>query len=436
MQLTPWITDLQNYPYEQAMTTFAAAVGCGILIGIERERHNTANDRPAFAGFRTYVLVTLMGAMTFLFGMAVGIAGFLFVSGIALISQLKNTPSDPGITSEVALTISFLIGAMCVWQPAIATSSSVIVTGFLLSKNSLNNFASRWLTSAEVRDGTILLALALIALPLMPNHPYWGTVLNPYVILRLLVLILGIQALAHLAKRLLSLRQATLLSGLASGFVSSTATIASLGLSVRTKQASEKVGAAGALMSCVATLLQLAVIALGVGLAWLKVLALPIMVGSLIGAVWAWWLIKSDKNFATTTEADTIKTVSEQDNRMFSLKEAALVAVALTLIQVLIYGLGQWIGDKGVMAGTLLASLFELHAAMAAVFLQGDPVLSLSNTLFISLLLGMAVHTISKSVNAVLTGGWGYARYLIPALWVQMFGFSGGVLVLMFWGGV
>lgn len=158
MQLTPWITDLQNYPYEQAMTTFAAAVGCGILIGIERERHNTANDRPAFAGFRTYVLVTLMGAMTFLFGMAVGIAGFLFVSGIALISQLKNTPSDPGITSEVALTISFLIGAMCVWQPAIATSSSVIVTGFLLSKNSLNNFASRW-TSAEVRDGTIYLPL-------------------------------------------------------------------------------------------------------------------------------------------------------------------------------------------------------------------------------------------------------------------------------------
>lgn len=436
MPTATWIAELQGYPYEQAMTAFATAIGCGILIGIERERHNASGGRPAFAGFRTYVLVSLMGAMSFLFGTAVGMAGFAFVSGIALISHLKNTPDEPGITSEVALVLSFLIGALCVWQPSIATSSAVVVTGFLLSKSSLNNFASRWLTTAEMRDGTILLALALIALPLMPNQPYWGTVLNPYVILRLLVLILAIQSLAHLAKRLLSLRQATLLSGLASGFVSSTATIASLGLTVRTGQTTAKAAAAGALMSCVATLLQLLVIAMGANVAWLQVLLAPIGVGSAIGMAGAWWLIKSDKRLSTPTDASAQVSVSAQDDRMFSLRAAALVALALTMIQVLIYGLGQWVGDKGVMAGTLLASLFELHAAMAAVFLQGAPVMSLGNILFMALILGMAVHTLSKSVNAVLTGGWGYGRYLIPMLWIQTLGFIGVVLALMAWGGV
>lgn len=49
-----------------------------------------------------------------------------------------------------------------------------------------------------------LLALLLIALPLVPNKPFWGPVLNPHVILKLLTLILFVQALAHIAKRLLS----------------------------------------------------------------------------------------------------------------------------------------------------------------------------------------------------------------------------------------
>ena len=64
----------------------------------------------------------------------------------------------------------------------------------------------------------------------------WGTVLNPYVILKLLIMILGVQS-AHIAKRLLPNNKALMLSSLASGFVSSTATIASLGMeSVQAKQ--------------------------------------------------------------------------------------------------------------------------------------------------------------------------------------------------------
>ncbi|MFW2177610.1 MULTISPECIES: MgtC/SapB family protein [unclassified Moraxella] len=447
---TSWIADLPTYPYQQIITIFATAVGCGMLIGIERERHNTARGKPSFAGFRTYVLMSLMGAMSFLFGVATGIVGLMFASGVALVSQSKNTHESPGITSEVALVMSFLIGALCVWQPLVATSSAVIVTGFLLSKSSLDNFASRWLTEAEMRDGTMLLALALVALPLMPNKPYWGTVLNPYVTVRLLILILAVQAVAHLAKRLLSLRHAMSLSSLASGFVSSTATVASLGLQVRTGMASPKVNAGGALISCVATLIQFIIIASGTNMAWLKVVILPVIVGSIVGAVWGLWLLKSPKNInhpptptaspnVTELTADNAQTattpmVNDKNNRMFSLKEAGLVAVALTLIQVMIYGLGQLLGDTGLMAGTLLASIFEIHAAMAAVFVQGSPLLSFSNALMISFLLGMTVHSIAKSVNAVLTGGWQYARYFMAGLWVQTLVFNGILVALMVWG--
>ena len=103
--------------------------------------------------------------------------------------------------------------------------------------------------------------------------------LNPYVILKLLVLILIVQSMAHVAKRILSNDKALILSALASGFVSSTATIASLGMQVRSREATAKVNAGAALMSCVATLLQLLLIVSGVSLMWFKLLLSQVWLG-------------------------------------------------------------------------------------------------------------------------------------------------------------
>ena len=49
----------------------------------------------------------------------------------------------------------------------------------------------------------------------------------------------------------------------------------------------------------------------------------------------------------------------QEDSRMFSLKEAVIIADTLSLIQTGIYGLELWLGDAGLLVGTLLASLFE-----------------------------------------------------------------------------
>src|SRR5690606_41657603 len=64
-----------------------------------------------------------------------------------------------------------------------------------------------------------------------------------------------------------------------SGFVSSTATIASLGMQVRSGRASAKLNAGAGLISCIATLLQLLLIVLGVSVEWFKFLLIPSLVG-------------------------------------------------------------------------------------------------------------------------------------------------------------
>lgn len=406
----PMTMSLQTASFEEFITIIAAALGCGLLIGLERERSKLKHEYKTFAGFRSFAISSLLGAICFLFGTEIGIVGALLIGAISIVS-LKNQPNDPGVTTELAFIMTYFIGALCIWNISLAAGLAVIMTIILLAKQSMHGIASQWITESELRDGIFLLALLLIALPLVPNKPFWGPVLNPHVILKLLTLILFVQALAHIAKRLLSSKNALLLSSLASGFVSSTATIASLGLEVRSGRANAKTNAGAALMSCVSTLVQTLIIVVGISLAWFKLIIFPTLIALAFLAVWAFIILRKAEPRSTTTP--------ELDSRMFSLKEAIIIAGTLTLIQAGVYGLSLYLGDAGLIAGTLLAFLFEIHAAIAAVIVQGEPN-NAHTSLLIAFMSGFAVHAIAKSINSAISGGMRYALAFIPAQILHM----------------
>ncbi|UGQ27393.1 MgtC/SapB family protein [Acinetobacter calcoaceticus] len=406
----PMTMSLQTTSFEEFITVIAAALGCGLLIGLERERSKLKHEYKTFAGFRSFAISALLGAICFLFGTPMGIVGALIIGAISIVS-LKNQPNDPGVTTELAFIMTYFIGALCIWNISLAASLAVIMTAILIAKQSMHGIASQWITEAELRDGIFLLALLLIALPLVPNKPFWGPVLNPNVILKLLTLILFVQALAHIAKRLLSSKNALLLSSLASGFVSSTAAIASLGLEVRSGRANATTNAGAALMSCVSTLIQTLIIVIGISFAWFKLIIFPAIIAVVVLVVWAFILLR---------KAEPSTTLPELDSRMFSLKEAIIIAGTLTLIQAGVYGLSISLGDAGLIAGTLLASLFEIHAAIAAVIVQGEPDSAHMSPLLIAFMGGFAVHAIAKSINSAISGGLTYALAFVPAQLIHM----------------
>lgn len=403
--------------YHDLFTIIAAALGCGLLIGLERERSKQRENQRSFAGLRSFAICSIFGAVCFLFGPYFGIVGAL-ITGAVLAYSIKNQTDDPGVTTEIAFILTYFIGGMCLWNIPFAAGLSVILTILLMTKHSMHGIAGKWITESEFRDGIFLLALLLIALPLTPNKPLWGSVLNPYVILKLLTLILAVQAMAHIAKRLLSTKNALLLSSLASGFVSSTATVASLGLEVRNGRADAKANAGAALMSCVATLLQLMIIVIGVSISWFKVIVLPSLLAITVLVIFALWLMRNTQ---------PIEANKSTDSRMFSLKEAAIIAGSLTLIQAGVYGLNLLLGDAGLIAGTLLASLFEIHGALATIVIQGEP----SNAvLSLAFLLGLAAHAVAKSINALISGGGRYALVFAPIQILHMLIF----IVIFIWG--
>lgn len=154
----------------------------------------------------------------------------------------------------------------------------------------------------------------------------------------------------------------------------------------------------------------------GVSVLWLKTIIAPALIAALILAGCAYWLLK---------DAAPAEQSLQADSRMFSLKEAAIIAGTLTVIQAGVYGLNLWLGDAGLIAGTLLASLFEIHAAMATVVMQGAPA---ENGVFYAFILGLAAHAVAKSVNAALTGGLKFALAFAP---IQIFHMA--VLIALLW---
>lgn len=406
---------LQSLSFQELLTIMLSALGCGLLIGLERERHKNNNHEQSFAGLRSFTITALLGASCFLLHLYIGVIGTVAVS-LFCVYSLFQQKQDIGSTTELAFLMTYIIGAICVWNIPLAAGMAVLLTIILMGKQTLHQFAGKTIQSYELRDGLLLLALILIALPVMPNKPLWGAVLNPYIILKLLILILIVQSMAHVAKRILSNDKALILSALASGFVSSTATIASLGMQVRSGQASAKLNAGAGLISCIATLLQLLLIVLGVSVEWFKFLLIPSLVGIGILCIAAGFLIYRTPQADDST---TINEIQEIDSRMFSIKEAVIIAVSLTLIQAGIYGANLLLGDSGLILGTFLASLFEVHAAVAGVVIQGNPH---NLTLIYAVMIGLAAHAVSKSINSFVTGGWKFFLYFAPSQTLHMLG--------------
>ena len=390
--------------FSTAMAVLASALGCGLLMGIERERRKGDGPFRALAGVRSFALASLSGAAAALIGSTalVAVVG-VFIAALAVTAYARDDSGDPGVTTEIALLLAYLIGVLCAGDQLLAAALAVAATGLLAARDSLHQFARDWLQPGEVRSGLVLAALFLLVAPLVPDAPLWQGLFNPWVVMRLLLVLLVIQSLAHVGRRLLQARQAMALSALASGFVSSTATIASLGMEVR-EGAAVRPQAGAAVLSCVATMAQIVVVAAAVQPLWLATLWLPALAGALVAGAWGWWSVRGVP--AGPDDGVAARPLLPPDTAMFKLRDAALIAALLTAVQVGVHLLTRWQGDAGMLAGALLAALADVHAAAAAL-----------------------PHAGSKSAVALASGGWRYALAVAPGVLAHTLAFV-GVLAL------
>ncbi|MDR7295060.1 uncharacterized membrane protein (DUF4010 family) [Pelomonas aquatica] len=393
----------------------AAALGSGLLIGLERERHKRRGTHREPAGLRTFTLAAMSGAVAQALDVP-GLApvGALAITALAAMAYLRSRGPGRGLTTEVALLVTYLIGALCVTAPLLGSPAAIVMTALLAARTRLHRFATQVLREEELHDGLLLGALALVVLPLMPQEPLpWLAGMKAHSLLGLMLLLLVLQAVGHVALRLAGPQAGLALSGLLSGLVSSTATIAAMGARSRTQPGLTLACAAGAVMSTCATWLQAQVMLFAMA----PQAAMTVLPVSLLGMVLCggqgWLLARRSHRLEHAAQA-----AASPDGRRgpLRLREALLLSLMLSAVAVAVSWAREHFGTSGLYGAVALTALADVHAPIASLAgLQAAGSISAAQVLQ-GLLLAFACNSATRGITAVAAGGWGFARYVVPAL--------------------
>jgi uncharacterized membrane protein (DUF4010 family) len=216
----------------QLVWGLASALIIGSLVGIERERSKALSGNVGIGGVRTFILFSLIGAVSAWLSQALDNA-WIFVTAVAAVAaltvagyvvQARVKPNAVGLTTETAAVGVCLLGGACtVGYSGMALAVGIAVSAVLAYKESMHGLVAK-LGPDDISAGVKLLAATFIVLPLLPTTAVdpWG-VLKPRPIWTLVILIAALSLVGYVATRALGPQRGTALTGLSGGLVSSTA---------------------------------------------------------------------------------------------------------------------------------------------------------------------------------------------------------------------
>lgn len=401
----------------ELITGLAAALGSGLLIGLERERHKRRGQHREPAGLRTFTLASMSGALAQALNVPGLVAvGALAITALAAIAYARSRDRDPGLTTEIALLVTYLIGVLCITAPLLGAPAAVVMTALLAARTRLHRFATDVLREEELHDGLLLGALALVVMPLMPKDPLpWLAGMKAHSLMGLMLLLLALQAVGHIALRLAGAQAGLALSGLLSGLVSSTATIASMGTRARAMPGLSLACASGAVMSTCATWLQ-AILMLFAMAPQAAMLALPVAALG-IALCGGMGLLLARRSRRLEADGEAAASGSDGQHRgPLRLREALILSLMLSAVAIVVSWAREHFGASGLYGAVAIAAFADAHSPIASLAgLQAAGQISRGQAL-LGLMLAIGCNSITRSITAVVSGGWGFARYVIPAL--------------------
>lgn len=392
------------------LLSIATTLGIGLMVGLERERRKGDGPARQPAGLRTCIITALLGQLAWELGGSV-LLGLLLIalSALMVAAYVRDRSEDPGLTTEVALLLLACLGALAASSPAAAAALAVVLTILLALRGLLHDLARRWLSPREVRDGLVLATAALVVLPLMPDRPLGPSGLfNPHLTWSFTVLLMAISAAGHLAARMAGSGHGLALSGFIGGFVSSTATIASLGAQARRQPENAGAATLGAILSTVATVIQMTLLLWAIDPGTARAMLPSLASGGLAAVGYALLFYRRGGQPALA--------VSSAPGAMFDLRLVLMLAGTVTLLSVLSALLLQLLGAQGLLLGSLLAGLADAHAPAAAITgLVRDGLLPPAQAVP-PLLAALSGNTLAKAAMAWSSGGRAYCARLLPGL--------------------
>ncbi|MBT3398261.1 MgtC/SapB family protein [archaeon] len=418
---------------------FLVAIMLGALIGLQREYEQYHTQVSRFAGIRTFILISLFGAILgFLSLGVVGnyylvIVGFIVVSLFALASYfvtfLKYKQNTS--TTEITAIIVFILGFMCVAGFLIeSVILGILVAAFLTFKKKLHKFANK-IKRKELFAVVEFALIALVVLPLLPRRvfspldvPILKDVLssaglstaimqqlnlfNPYNFWLMVILVAGISFLGYILVKTLGAKKGYGLTGLVGGLVSSTAvTLSMAGESKRHKRTVSPFVVAVVIASATSFIrILLEVVVINKDL--VGMVALPLGLMGILGYMSAFGLYLRKKRKPKKKE----KTEEIKFKQPFNIWTALKFGIFFVVI-IFVAKIAQILaGSTGIYIASILSGLADVDAiTLTMASLSGAGQIS-SKVAATSIILAASSNTLVKAGMAWFFGEKRFAMYI------------------------
>ncbi len=408
----------------------AAAIGIGLIIGLQREHtyYDQSDRHPA--GVRTFTLVGLAGAMAALLsdqmgGVAPFITGFVVVGMLLMAMHVSfaighrrqndstggHLPGGDGITTSVAVVIVYLLGGICWYGRLLESCVIVVVILWVLSaKEQLHTFAQR-LSKEDIIAIVKFAVITALVLPFLPNNSYGPPgleVLNPRSIWIFVVFISGIGFVGYGLIKLVGPGKGIWLTGLLGGLASSTALTLNLAGRSRENEAYASDFTLGIVLSWAVMYARLYLICVFLSSSLAGPLALPLLLPVVPALGYALYLkLKEFRNHQQKSADFT---------NPFKLLPAIKFGVIFTCVMFVANAARVYLGSGALLACSFLGGAAEMDAVAFSVIdmnlKSGLPV----RELVLALLFASLANTITKGGLVFFLGAKSMRRPILPAV--------------------
>lgn len=395
---------------ETLLSRVALACGIGLLIGLERGwRTRDATPGSRTAGVRTFDIAGLLGGITGLLtrgpdaelsvpgSLLIGLAFVAFALVFMRFTRDENQAMGRfSATTAVTGLLTFMLGVYAaLGDVVVAAAAAVAATGVLIVREDLHEWV-RKITLPEFQSVLVLLAMTLIALPILPDRPIgpWGGV-NPRQIWIIAIVLASVSFAGFVAIRALGERRGVLVAAVLGGIVSSTAVILSHARASATTCTSARVLAAGSALATAISLLRVMVIIAVLNPSMLVWAGAPLLAGALAALAFSIVSIRGKETAAGQPEMELRNPFG-----FFS-----VVGMALSMGVVMFLGriVSERFGASGAMVTAAVTGIFDVDAMTVSMTQLAPRVLAPANAA-IGVLVGVATATLGKSAIGAVFG--------------------------------
>jgi uncharacterized membrane protein (DUF4010 family) len=393
--------------WNESYLALLTALSIGLLIGTVRERLHKPG--PMKAGVRTHGIVALLGAITFGMGPNIFIATLLVAGFMIAVGYHQSAQEDPGMTGEFTLVLNMVLSGLAMHDPSLAAAIGVVVAGLLFVKKPLRRFSQEILTDQELEDALMLCAAALVALPLLPHEAIdpWNA-LKPYVMWKIVVLIMGVGMLGHIAMRASGVAWGLPLAGFFSGFISSTAAVAEFGRKAKIRPELTSIASAAALLATLSSLILFVAVLGALSPALLMSLLMPLLAAGMALLLVAVFFIRGESS------AHPFELPANEG--AFQISHALLIAAVISGVSLCSAWLRTVFGDSGTVATTIVVGLVEIHAAAVGIAQLSPASTSPTDNARWGVIGILAASISSKLLLAYVSGGKLYGTRIATGL--------------------